>query len=135
VSVALLDTVPLAGWSNPAVADGGTIFIGKATDDSRGAIETWTLSGDGWLTFLGSTAFASAPWNLRAFGDLLAAQTDGQVLLFDKSDSVSLRQIGSSESNSAFFGLNLNTAAGEVTRGLWIPLGEDGVLSIAGDPN
>ena len=85
VSVALLDTVPLAGSSNPAVADGGTIFIGKATDDSRGAIETWTLSGDGWLTFLGSTAFASAPWNLRAFGDLLAAQTDGQA---------ALRQIG-----------------------------------------
>jgi hypothetical protein len=135
VSVALLDTVPLAGWPNPAVADGGTIFIGKATDDSRGAIETWTLSGDGRLTFLGSTAFASAPWNLRGFGDLLAAQTDGQVLLFDKSDSVSLRQIGLRESNSAFFGLNLNTAAGEVTRGLWIPLGEYGVLSIAGDPD
>jgi hypothetical protein len=135
VSVALLDTVPLAGWSNPAVADGGMIFIGKATDYSRGAIETWRLSGDGRLTFLGSTAFASAPWNLRAFGDLLAAQTDGQVLLFDKSDSVSLRQIGLSESNSAFFGFNLNTAAAEVTRGLWIPLGEYGVLSIAGDPH
>jgi hypothetical protein len=133
VSVALLDTVPLVAWSSPAVADGATIFIGKATGDSRGAIETWMLSGDSRLTFLGSTAVASAPWNLRAFGALLAAQTDGQVLLFDKSDSVSLRQIGSSESDWAFFGLNLNTAAGEVTRGLWIPLGEYGILPIAGD--
>jgi hypothetical protein len=133
VSVTLLDTVSLADWSNPAVSDGATIFIGKATDDSRGAIETWTLSGDNRLTLLGSVAVASPPWNVRAFGDLLAAQTDGQILLFDKSDSLSLRQIGSSESNWAFFGLNLNTAAGEMTRGLWVPLGDYGVLLIAVD--
>ena len=57
-------------------------------------------------------------------------QTDGQVLLFDKSDALSLRQIGASEGNSCFFGLNLNSAAGDVMRGLWIPLGDYGVLPI-----
>src|SRR5207244_1502850 len=108
-SVTLVDTVSLTGWSNPAVVDGGTIFIGRSTDDSGGAIDTWTLSGENRLALLGSTSITSAPWNLRAFGTLLAAQTDGQVLLFDKSDAISLRQIGASESDSYFFGLTLNS--------------------------
>lgn len=130
VSVTLLDTVELTGWSNPAVVDNAAIFIGKSTDDSLGAIDTWALSGDNHLALLGSTPVNGTPWNLRAFGALLALQIDGQVLLFDKSDPVSLRQIGASEGDSCFFGLNLDSAAGELMRGLWVPLGDYGVLPI-----
>jgi len=32
-----------------------------------------------------SFALRSPPWSLRALGDLLAIQVDGQVVLFDKS--------------------------------------------------
>jgi hypothetical protein len=37
---------------------------------------------------------------------------------------------GASEGNSCFFALNLNSAAVDVMRGLWIPLGDYGVLPI-----
>jgi hypothetical protein len=126
----LLDSVALTGWSAPAIVDGGNVFIGQSSDNSGGSITRWTLGGDNKLTLLASVALGSGPWSLRAFGDLLATQVDGQVLLFDKSNSTSLQQIGASDSGSCFYGLNLDGADGDLTRGLWVPRGETGVQPI-----
>ena len=129
VVVTLLDTVALSGWSNPAAVDGVQIFVGKSDNDA-GGIDTWTLSGDGKLALLGTVALDSVPWNLNIVGGVLAAQVSGKVVLFDKSDAAALKQIGASDPNSSFFGMNLGGADGDVTRGLWVPLGEYGVQAI-----
>lgn len=127
--VTLLDTVALSGWSNPAVVDGAQIFVGKSDSDT-GGIDAWALSGDGKLALLGTVALDSVPWNLNIVGGVLAAQVSGKVVLFDKSDPAALKQIGASDPNSSFFGMNLGGADGDVTRGLWVPLGEYGVQAI-----
>ena len=79
---------------------------------------------------LGTVALDSVPWNLNIVGGVLAAQVSGKVVLFDKSDPAALKQIGASDPNSSFFGMNLGGADGDVTRGLWVPLGEYGVQAI-----
>jgi hypothetical protein len=126
----LLDSVALTGWSVPAVADGGNVFVGRSTDNSGGAIDRWTLAGNNKLTLLASAPLGGGPWSLRALGDLLATQVDGQVVLFDKSGPTSLQQIGASDNGSCFYSLNLDGADGDVTRGLWVPRGETGVQPI-----
>ena len=126
----LLYSVALTGWSAPAVVDRGDIFVGRSTDNSGGAIDRWMLAGNNKLTLLASGALGGGPWSLRALGDLLAAQVDGQVVLFDKSGPTSLQQIGASDNGSYFYSLNLDGADGDVTSGLWVPLGETGVQPI-----
>jgi hypothetical protein len=126
----LIDSVTLTGWSNSAIVDGSNVFIGKSTDNSGGAIDTWMLSSNNKLALLGSVTLDNAPWSLRALRDLLATQIGGQVVLFDKSDTTSLQQIGVSDGNSCFYGLNLDGADGDMVRGLWVPLGDYGVQPI-----
>ena len=126
----LLDSAAFAGWSTPAVLDGGNVFVGQSSDNSGGSITRWTLGADNKLSVLASIALGSGPWSVRAFGDLLATQIDGQVVLFDKSNSTSLRQIGASDSGSCLYGLNLDGADGDLTRGLWVPGGETGVQPV-----
>ena len=126
----LLDSVALAGWSTPAVVDSGNVFVGQSSDNSGGSITRWTLAGDNKLTLLASIALSSGAWSLRTIGDLLATQVDGQVVLFDKSNSTSLQQIGASDSGSCFYGLNLDGADGDLTRGLRVPRGETGVQPV-----
>jgi hypothetical protein len=127
----LLDSVALTGWSAAAVVDGGNVFVGRSTDHSGGAIDRWTLAGSNKLTLLASVPLGGGPWDLRALGDLLATQVDGQVVLFDKSGPTSLQQIGASDNGSCFYSLNLDGADGDVTRGLWVPRGETGVQPIS----
>jgi hypothetical protein len=126
----LLDSVALAGWSAPAVFDGGNVFVGQSSDNSGGSITRWVLSGDNKFTLLASVALGSGPWSVRAFGDLLATQVDGGVVLFDKSNSTSLQQVGASDSASCFYGLHLDGADGDLTRGLWVPRGDTGVQPV-----
>jgi len=126
----LLDSVALTGWSAPAVVDGGNVFVGQSGDNSGGSINRWALAGNDKFTLLASVALGNGPWSLRAFGNLLATQVDGQVVLFDKSGAMSLQQIGVSDSDSCFYGLNLYGADGDLTRGLWVPRGETGVLPV-----
>jgi len=45
---------------------------------------------------------------VRAFGDLLATEGDGQVVLFGKSGPMLLQQIDASDSGSCFYGLTLD---------------------------
>ena len=126
----LLDSVALTGWSAPAVVDGGDVFVGQSSGNSGGAIGRWTLAGNNKLTLLASVALDGGPWSVRAFGDLLAAQVDSQVVLFNKTNPASLQQIGASDSGSCFYGPNLDGADGDVTRGLWVPRGETGVMPV-----
>jgi hypothetical protein len=134
VAVTLLDSVALGGWSNPAIVDDENVFVGQSTASGSGVIGTFTLTRQGKLRKLGGAALGSAPFGLRAFGDLLAAQISGQVVLFDKSDRASLQQIGASASDAFFYSLNLDDAQGDVTRGLWAPLGDYGVEIIRVNP-
>jgi len=123
----LLDSVALNSWSAPAVVDGGNVFVGRTSDNSGGAIDRWTLASNNKLTLLASVALPSGPWSVHAFGDLLATQVDSRIVLFDKSGPTSLQQIGASDSGSCFYVPNLGGADGDVTRGLWVPLGDYGV--------
>jgi hypothetical protein len=126
----VIDSVALTSWSAPAVVDGGNVFVGQSSDNSGGVIDRWTLAGNNKLTLLASVALGSGPGSLRALGDLLATQVDGQVVLFDKSGPTSLQQIGASDGGSCFYGLNLDGADGDVMRGLWVPRGEYGVQPV-----
>src|SRR5207302_9053081 len=124
-SASLVDSVPLAGWSNPAVVDGVNVFVGASTGSAGGEIDTWSLSDAGKLTQLGSIALDGAPYDLRAFGNLLAAQLGQKIELFDKSNPASLQNIGASDPSTGLH-LSLGHADGDVTRGLWPPLGDYG---------
>jgi hypothetical protein len=132
-SASLVDSVPLAGWSNPAVVDGGNVLVGASTVSTGGEIDTWSLSDAGKLTQLGSIALDGAPYDLRAFGNLLAAQLGQKIELFDKTNPASLQQIGGSDPSFGLY-LILDHADGDVTRGLWAPLGDYGVEVVGVNP-
>jgi hypothetical protein len=133
VSASLVDSLALsASWPHPVLVDGNTIFIGRPpeNDQAKALLGVWTLSDSGKFVSLAPAVTLSLPaQNFAIFGDLLAVQLNEGIQLFDKSHPSSLISLGQ-EAFQSCLGYTLDTADGAVNRGLWLPLGDYGVMKV-----
>jgi hypothetical protein len=133
VSASLVDSLSLSQWPHPVLVDGNAIFVGHPpqNDQSKGLLGVWTLSDSGKFVSLAvpPVTLSSPAQNFAAFGDLLAVQLNEGIQLFDKSRPSSLVSLGQDAFQSCL-GYTLDSADGAVNRGLWLPLGDYGVVKI-----
>ena len=93
------------------------------------------MSNAGKFTRLGSLIVPSPVSNLNSLPGLLAA-TDSQsnVDLFDPTDPANLHLVGSGKSPLCWWWPNLTDSDGNLTAGLWVPLGPYGVTHVPVQP-
>jgi hypothetical protein len=122
---------------HPVLVSGSYLFIGNPSEssDAKSKLEVWTLSNSGKFVLVADPpmALASPAENLASFGDLLVVQLADGVELFNKSNPAALLSIGRG-SPQGCIGFNLDQADGAVDRGVWLPLGDYGVLKIEAKP-
>jgi hypothetical protein len=140
VSAYLVDSLSLSNLSpHPILVSGTNIFLGRApasvtTNLLSPTLETWTLSGTGNFTKLGSVTLPGAASDLMSFPGLLAAQLDGdRVVVFDDSDPAALRLVGAGPTTGCL-DFNLRHADAASARDLWLPLNAYGVTRIKLSP-
>jgi hypothetical protein len=137
VSASLVDSLSLSqSWPHPVLVGGNTIYIGRPleSDQSKGLLGVWTLADSGKFVSLAPPLALSSPaQNFASFGDLLAAQLNEGLELFDKSRPSPLLSLGQ-DAPQGCFGYTLDNADGSVDRGLWLPLGDYGVVKINPHP-
>lgn len=135
VNANLISSLPLSlHWPHPTLIAGSNIFVGvPSSDSSTGSLEAWQLSDAAKFIRAGKLTLAAPADSLASFGNLLATQTGGNIQLIDASNPVSLRLLGAPASVNCLWP-NLDHADGSIERGLWVPLGEYGVLEIVGQP-
>ncbi len=132
VEAHLIDSLKLSSlWQHPVLAVTDNVFIGHPaeTNTAKHLLETWTLSSDGKFTRLGQAELSGAAQNLANFGGLLAAQLGNQASLFDVSNPSAPMFLATGGPPGCVW-FDLNSAAGALDRGLWLPLGVYGVSSI-----
>lgn len=141
VSAHLIDSLPLpTTWPHPVLAEGATVFLGWAgeasmtTNRTPGSVQSWTLSAAGRFTRLDTLTVPNPASVLKGFPGLLVLQeTDATVDLVDVTDPSALRLIRRVSPESCWW-FDLEHAAAEASRGVWIPLGPYGVATIPVKP-
>lgn len=144
VTAHLIDALALPqSWPRPLLIARTNIFLGwTATADAtvnsgvtnEAALETWYLADTGKLTRSGRVALTSAAQTLANFDALLAVQQlDNTTVLFDASDGAALRRLGDGRPNGCYW-FDLTRGDGDVSRGLWVPLGAYGVAHVSITP-
>ncbi len=117
-------------WPRPAVSNGSYIYLGvapvKAEDPAN--LQVWTLNQSGKFEMVNTQTLSSAAQQLSLVGDILAVQTN-DILLMDARTPAAPALIGSGRANVCY-GVLLDGADGDVTRGLWVPVGWYGVLKV-----
>jgi hypothetical protein len=138
VSAALVDSMLLPStWPHPVLTLQTNILIGNA-DNSTGnmnCLETWQLSGTGRLVRLNVQQLNAAVNAFALLDSLLVLQQNYYgYLLFDATDILKLKRIGSGQVSGYLWG-SLDSADGAIDRGLWLPLADYGVAIIPLDQN
>jgi len=137
----LVAALPLpASWPHPTWIDRGVILLGRPAEAADtgvppGSLEAWALSDSREFALLGKIGLGLPASSLGAFGDLLVAgESDGSVELFDRAEPGALKPLGKGKPSGCGW-YDLSGADGDVARGLWVPLGYEGVafVPIAGD--
>lgn len=137
VSAHLVDSLPLPNtWPHPLHIVGENIFLGRSGYDYTTTnlyphyLETWTLPDTGRFTQLGRLTLDSPAQTLHDFPGILAAQlSDNSVVLFDLANPANLSVFGRRRPAGCLW-FDLSHSDGNVTAGLWIPLGGFGVAHI-----
>ena len=134
VAASLIDSISLGQtWPHPVLVSDKNIFIGRAAADDKGTntLEVLTLADTG--KFLSVTPaplqLSLAAQNLYAFGDLLVVQVGNSVQLFNKAVPAALTLIGGGGPQGCVY-FNADNADGDVSRGLWLPLGDYGAAKV-----
>jgi len=128
-SASLLDTLTLSSnWPKPALADQGYIYLGSTTNQTNSTLQVWTLGNNGKFAQISDNSLKQPIQQFAKFGDLLVAQTD-QIQLYNAAEPAALHLIGSGDASTCY-GINIDAADGDVTRGVWIPMGWYGVVKI-----
>jgi hypothetical protein len=129
VALHLVDSLRLpTEWPRPLLVDQDVVLLGRvmSNDGGTSAIETWSLGTDGKLSLIADLEPAGAAQVLVNLGGILAAQTNDGVLLFDWTDPSQLRPLGGGVLPGCFWP-DLRHAVGDPSRGIWMPLGYNGV--------
>jgi hypothetical protein len=140
VAAYLVDSLSLSNLSpHPILVSGTNIFLGNTQAFASSnlvspTLETWTVSGTGDLTKLGSVTLVGSASDLISFPGLIAARLDAnRVAVFDDSIPATLRQVGEGPSTGCIL-FNLRRGDAVATRELWLPLDAYGVIAIQLSP-
>jgi hypothetical protein len=139
VAAHFVDSLALPNnWPRPLLVAGNHLFLGVSsynqTNQNPHYLETWTVSDAARFTQLGRLVLTSPATALQDFPGMLVMQDDqGALVLFDRADPANLRRIGQGRPNGCFW-FDLRHADGNVTDGLWLPLGGFGVSHVPVGP-
>jgi hypothetical protein len=129
-------SLPLgANWSvSPLIFD-ETIFTAKNTGyvDTTNWLVSWTLTDHAAFQQLGTTTFGSPINALANFDFLLGVQAGSAIYLFDASQPSALQSLGGGRPAGCLWP-SLTGADGNLSTGLWSPLGDYGVYFIGVGP-
>jgi hypothetical protein len=141
VSAHLVDSLSLSkAWPHPVLVLDTDVLVADPGDNTNSnavpaTIQTWTLSNVGKFTRVGSVALTSPVSDLTAFPGLLAASSwDSSLHLFDVTDPAALRSVGEGNLPLCWWWPDLQHADGNLSQGLWIPLGPYGLTHISTSP-
>ncbi|MBN2505122.1 MAG: beta-propeller domain-containing protein [Verrucomicrobia bacterium] len=137
VSAHRMAELPLPeAWPHSVRIAGMNIFLGRpavsgnSADASPNFLENWHLSAAGAFEQLSRVPLAKPVSALADFGALLAAQeNDGTFNLFAVGNATGLALIGRAQPAGCGW-YDLGGADGDLTRGLWVPMGAYGVACI-----
>ena len=127
-----VDSLSLSNqWTPPVLVHESVVYLGRPATDTNSApqLEAWTLPNTGKFAKLASAATGSPVQKLAVFGGLLAAQDGYAVQLFDVRDPAVLKAAGAGGPEGCVY-YNLDYSDGSVEGGLWLPLGEFGVVQV-----
>ena len=133
VEAHLIDSLKLSSyWPHPVLVNNDDVFVGHPSETTtvKNLLETWTLSSAGKFTQLSRTELSGGAQNFANFGDLLAAQIENQVSLFNVTDPTAPALLVTSDPPGCVW-FDLNKADGALDRALWLPLGVYGVSIIS----
>jgi hypothetical protein len=129
VMVSRIDSLELpTHWPRPYVVQGGDIFLGRPDENARdrALLERWRLSNEGRFHPLVKIEMKAPAERLVARDEMLLVQAGGEVVMMDCSDKDLLRRVGGGAPPGCIW-VELNRAQGELERGIWVPLGLNGV--------
>lgn len=118
-------------WPHPLLIKDAYALLARPAESTNGKslLEAWTVSGSGQFIRVGTTQLPSPAQTLGAFGDALAVKGTSDVALYDASNPAALSWISKQEVSSCLW-FDLTFADGSLEEGLWVPLGDFGVLKI-----
>jgi hypothetical protein len=129
VSVALVDSLRLTNsWPRPIVLPSGKILLVQ-TVGADSAIQTWVLTGTARFGQLGSLKLAGQLSGWRAMNQLLVVQGYDKIDLFNLTTPESLVYLNSGMPPGWTYP-DLANSDGDLTGGVWMPLGDYGLFSI-----
>ena len=112
-------------WPRTVTMQQGALYLGVAKDSS---LQTWRLSDAGQFALAGNLKLPSAATEAAALGGSLAIRTASGFLLVDTTDPASLTVAAQGNASCWYGTLAKGTASAKL--GLWIPLGDYGVIAI-----
>jgi hypothetical protein len=115
-------------WPRPYVMQAGDFFLGRADVNTRerALLERWRLSDEGRFNPLVKIELQAPAERLLVRNELLLVQAGGEVVMMDIADSNLLRRVGGDTPPGCGW-VDLNRAEGDLERGIWVPLGLNGV--------
>jgi hypothetical protein len=117
-------------WPRPTLSDSGYVYVGvpASTNNTNATIQVWTLSSAGKFEQTSSETLSSPAQQIEKVDQMMVVQSS-DIELYDARNPADLTLIGAGHAASCY-GVLLDAADGEVTRGLWLPVGWYGVIRI-----
>ncbi len=131
VNAHLVDSLVLnQNWPRPTLSDSGYVYVGvpAGTHNTNATIQVWTLSNDGKFQQTSTETLSTPAVQIEKINNVIVAQTH-QIELYDARNPADLTFVGAGRAASCY-GVLLDGADGEATRGVWLPVGWYGVVHI-----
>ncbi|HEV8541695.1 MAG TPA: beta-propeller domain-containing protein [Verrucomicrobiae bacterium] len=130
VEAHFVSTLPITNnWPRPTIVNNGYVYFGNSgPNGTNGTLEVWGLDERGQFQLRDSVGLDSPAQQLEEIGNLLAIQGN-QISIFDATDAGAPKPIGGGTANTCY-GVLLDGADGDISRGLWVPIGWYGVIKI-----
>ena len=117
-------------WPRPVLGDSGHLYLGvpASTNNTNATVQVWTLSEEGRFVQTSSETLDTPAQQIEKIKNMIVLQT-AKIELYDARNPADLLPIGTGEAATCY-GVLLNGADGEITRGLWLPMGWYGMIHI-----